>query len=267
MPQRKIGFIGAGMMAGAIAQGVVKKGLYQGEEIAMYDPNKDKLSSLKQELGIVPLDCAEEIFAQCQLVVIAVKPQHFNTVNYKESVNKPTIVSIMAGVTIAAIEEKFPNLGIVRVMPNNPAQVGEAMSAYCYNELVQPEQLAKVEEVLKAIGEVAVVSENQMDAVCGLSGSAPAFMYAVLEGLADGGVLMGLPRDVAYKLAAQTMKGAAEMVLKTHKHPGELKDMVTSPGGTTIKGMYALEKMGLRAAMMSAVEEAALQSKKLGELK
>ena len=117
------------------------------------------------------------------------------------------------------------------------------------------------------VGEVALVDEAQMDAVCGLSGSAPAFMYAVLEALADGGVMMGLPRNTAYKLAAQTMKGSAEMVLKTGKHPGELKDMVTSPGGTTINGMYALEKMGLRAALMNAVEEATLQSKKLGEMK
>lgn len=267
MPQKKIGFIGAGMMASSIAAGVVQKGLCLGADIIMYDLNLDKLLKLKQEMGIEPAKGAEEVFAQSEIVIIAVKPQHFSNVKYEPSDNKPLIVSIMAGVTIAALEEKFPNLPIVRVMPNNPAQIGEAMSAYCTNKLVQAEQLAAVEAVLKAIGEVAAVEENQMDAVCGLSGSAPAFMYAVLEGLADGGVLMGLSRDVAYKLAAQTMKGAAEMVLKTHKHPGELKDMVTSPGGTTIKGMYALEKMGLRAAMMSAVEEATLQSKKLGELK
>ena len=141
------------------------------------------------------------------------------------------------------------------------------MSAYCINEAVTAQDKKWVEEILAAVGETAFVNETQMDAVCGLSGSAPAFMYAVIEALADGGVMMGLSRDIAYKLAAQTMKGSAEMALKTGKHPGELKDMVTSPGGTTIKGMYALEKMGLRAALMSAVEEATLQSKKLGEMK
>ncbi len=263
----KLGFIGAGMMASALAHGVRKNNLLNGADIMMYDVNADKLTKLQAEVGIVPAKSAEEVFQNCASVIIAVKPQHLATVGYSAGENKPLIISIMAGVTIQALEEKFAASPIVRVMPNNPAQIGEAMSAYCINEAVTAQDKKWVEEILAAVGETAFVNETQMDAVCGLSGSAPAFMYAVIEALADGGVMMGLSRDIAYKLAAQTMKGSAEMALKTGKHPGELKDMVTSPGGTTIKGMYALEKMGLRAALMSAVEEATLQSKKLGEMK
>ena len=254
-------------MAQALAQGVCQKELLSGAEIIMYDINSPKTAELKKNLGIVPADSAQEVFASAESVIIAVKPQHLHTVEYQENANKPLIISIMAGVTLARLAEKFPNLPIVRVMPNNPAQIGEAMSAFCVNDLADEQDKKWCEEILSAVGEAVLVDESQMDAVCGLSGSAPAFMYAVLEALADGGVMMGLPRATAYKLAAQTMKGSAEMYLKTGKHPGELKDMVTSPGGTTIKGMYALEKMGLRAAVMSAVEEATLQSKKLGEMK
>lgn len=267
MSKIKLGFIGAGMMAQALAEGVCQKGLLTPQKIMMYDINSPKTAELGQRLGIVPASSAEEVFSLCESVIIAVKPQHFATVGYKETANKPLIISIMAGVTLAKLAEKFPTLPIIRVMPNNPAQIGEGMSAFCVNNLVDEHSKKWCEEILAQVGEVALVDEAQMDAVCGLSGSAPAFMYAVLEALADGGVMMGLPRNTAYKLAAQTMKGSAEMVLKTGKHPGELKDMVTSPGGTTIKGMYALEKMGLRAALMNAVEEATLQSKKLGEMK
>lgn len=265
MSLKKLGFIGAGMMATALAKGVCNKGLIAADDIMMYDINPEKLSALQDEIGIVIANSDTEVFQNCESVIIAVKPQHFGSINYAESANKPIIISIMAGITLAKLEEKFVGLPIARVMPNNPAQISAGMSAYCGNDLLSASDSAWVGEILSAVGEVAVVAENQMDAVCGLSGSAPAFMYMMIEALADGGVMMGLPRDTAYKLAAQTMKGAAQMVLETKKHPGELKDMVTSPGGTTIQGVYALEKMGLRAALMSAVEEATLQSKKLGE--
>ncbi len=265
MSLKKLGFIGAGMMASALAKGVCSKELLKADDIMMYDINPDKLTKLHDELGIVIANDTQEVFQNCESVIIAVKPQHLKMIKYEAGANQPIIISIMAGVTIATLEEKFADLPIARVMPNNPAQISQGMSAYCGNQLLSAKDSAWVGEILAAVGEVAVVSENQMDAVCGLSGSAPAFMYMMIEALADGGVMMGLARDTAYKLAAQTMKGAAQMVLETGKHPGELKDMVTSPGGTTIRGIYALEKMGLRAALMTAVEEATLQSKKLGE--
>ena len=265
MAQYKLGFIGGGAMAGAIISGVLKNNLVDKKEILVYDTNPAKLSDVAARYGVMASSSDNEVLSLCDMVVLAIKPQHFAPLEVKIKENRPIIVSIMAGVTINRLEDKFKALPIARIMPNVAAQVLESMSAICANDVMTERELDGVVALFEAVGKTVLVSEDQMDAVCGLSGSGPAYMFLILEAMADGGVKMGLNRGDAYKLAAQTMLGAAEMMLQVKKHPGVLKDMVTSPGGTTIQGIAVLEEKGVRAAMMQAVEAATLQSKKLGE--
>ncbi len=235
-------------------------------QISAFDPATSRLHELASRLSIRALDEASQV-GQAQVILLAVKPQVLQAAlePLRDLDVEHTIISIAAGVTTEAIESCFSKqVPVVRVMPNTPALVNRAASAIAPGRFAGPKNLEMARTIFKAVGIAVDVSEKDLDAVTGLSGSGPAFVYLFIEALADGGVRAGLSRDVAVKLAAQTVMGSAQMVLETGKHPGELKDMVASPGGTTIAGLHALEQKAFRGTVMDAVVAAAQRSRELG---
>lgn len=268
MIERKIGFIGAGKMAEALARGIVGAGIVQAPDVLASDPSEERRRLFGQEIGATVVEANTALMAAAEVVVLAVKPQVLPAVveEIAPSVRpEHLIVSIAPGITLAWLHERLGTGRLVRVMPNTPALVGEGAAAFCRGPGADDSDAALVEQMLSAVGLCVEVEEDRMDAVTGLSGSGPAYVYTVVEALSDGGVKMGLPRAVAMRLAAQTVLGAARMVLETGREPGELRDQVTTPGGTTIEGLRALENAGVRKAFIDAVEAATLKSKKLGE--
>lgn len=263
----KIGFIGGGAMAGALLTGLAGSGVISCQNLYVSDVNKARLEQLKDALNINILYDNRELVQVADIVVLAVKPAVvlpvLNDVSDKIRPGQ-TIVSIAGGVATGALERAAgKDAAMVRVMPNTPAFVGEAASAVCAGTRAGRADVEKALAIFNAVGRAVEVPEKLMDAVTGLSGSGPAYMYIILEALADGGVRMGLPRDTAMLLAAQTMLGAAKMALSSGRHPGQLKDMVTTPGGTTIEGLYSLEADGLRGSLIRAVEAATLKSREI----
>lgn len=266
---KKIGFIGAGNMATALIKGVVKAGLLEPDFITAGDVDIEKLESLKNEYGInVVFKENQKIISECGIIILAVKPQIFEKI-LKEIAPKlnmsKLVISIAAGITTEYIE-KIVNkeLKIVRAMPNTPALILEGATAIAPGDHATEDDMKIAHEIFKAVGKVAEVDESQMDAVTGLSGSGPAYIFMIIEALSDAGVKMGLSRSVAMKLAAQTVMGAAKLQIETDMHPGRLKDMVTSPGGTAIAGIHTLEQGGLRTTLINAVESATKRSIELG---
>ena len=261
------GFIGSGKMATALIKGMIRAALAPADSICASDPLPTARTILQSETGVNIFDSNLEVARRSDVLVLAVKPQSMREV-LSELRPKVTaehlVVSVAAGVTIASIDEGLRARGrIVRVMPNTPALVGEGASAYAMGPRTIGEDEALVKGCLESVGRAVRVPETLLDAVTGLSGSGPAFVYVMIEALSDGGVRVGLPRDVATLLAAQTVLGAAMTVRETGLHPGVLKDQVTSPGGTTIAGLHALERGGLRAALIDAVEAATRRSAEL----
>ena len=261
---KKIGFIGAGAMAEALLTGIVKAGLTHPENLFTSDVSQERLAYLAHKLGVKTAESNRQLAAESDLILLAVKPQGVGSVLADiRQVIKPgqVVVSIAAGIPISMMETVLDqSVAVVRVMPNTPCLVGEGASALALGAHAGTKEEAMVSAILGAVGKVVTVKENLMDGVTGLSGSGPAYMYVILEALADAGVKVGLPRDVALTLAAQTMLGAAKMVLETGEHPGKLKDMVTTPGGTTINGLYALDKGNLRYTLINAVKKATNRS-------
>lgn len=268
MSSPKIGFIGAGQMALALAQGFLKKAGIPAENILAADVYDAAREQFTAATGIRTVTDNGELAGACDVLILAVKPQVLPAVLAELApaiTPAHRVISIVAGVTLAALEQKLGGeTRIFRVMPNTPCLVGEGAVAFCASDAVTEEDVALVARLLKSVGRCFMVREALMDAVTGLSGSGPAYAFLMLEALSDAGVREGLPRDVATTLAAQTLKGAAEMVLITGEHPGVLKDRVTSPGGTTIAGLAELESHGLRAALYAAVHAATLRSGELG---
>ena len=264
---KKIGFIGAGNMAEAMIRGVISTGLYSADEIVASEVHEPRRRHIAEHLGIdIHVDNAEVAKAS-KFVVLSVKPQQVKDVlaSLKGHLTKDHLVmSILAGTTTATLESNEPACRFVRVMPNQPCMVSASASAFSRGSKATDGDCELVDRVLKAVGISFEVSENLLDAVTGLSGSGPAYAYMMIEALSDGGVLMGLPRDVSMKLAAQTLLGAAKTILETGEQPGKMKDVVCSPGGTTIEGVKVLEEFGLRSALMNAVEAATMRSKELG---
>lgn len=263
----KIGFIGAGNMGGAIIGGAVSSGLLSGADIKVADRDDDKLNELKNKFGITiaenNVDCTD-----CDMVFLCVKPNVLREVisEISEISSKKTVfVSIAAGQSLEKISDMFArdDIKIVRVMPNTPALVGEGMSAVCANSNVTKNELACVTDILKSFGRAEVVSESLMDTVTAVSGSSPAYVFMFIEAMADAAVAGGMPRDKAYTFAAQAVLGSAKMVLDTGMHPGALKDMVCSPGGTTIDAVAVLENKGMRSAVMNAVKACIEKSKSM----
>ena len=264
----KIGFIGAGKMASALAGGFVRKHQVKVENLIASDPIGASRDSFAEITGGRTTDSNAEVASFADLIFLAVKPDRcadaLQSIHayWRES---QCLISIVAGLSTDHLAFYLPAGGrIIRVMPNTPALVGASASALCLGEFATATDAEQALILMSAIGTVERVPESMMDAVTGLSGSGPAYVYQFIEALSDGAVAAGLTRDQATRLAAQTVLGSARMVHETGAHPGLLKDMVTSPGGTTIEGIHELEKGGMRAAVMNAVRAAASKSRKLG---
>jgi pyrroline-5-carboxylate reductase len=264
---KKIGFIGAGQMARALAGGFVKNGLVSGNQISASDP---AAAATKQLLADVPgATVAEDntaVVAGADVVFLAVKPHQMQQAiaQIDASVRGGTLfVSIAAGLPLARLTKWLDSSRVIRVMPNTPSLVGKGAAAFCPAAGATPADRQLVAQLLGCVGLAVELDERLIDAVTGLSGSGPAYVYLLIEALSDGGVKMGLPRDVATSLAAHTVQGAAEMVLAAQEHPAVLRDRVTSPGGTTIAGLAELERGGMRAAVLAAVEAATKRSVEL----
>ncbi len=268
MLSQSIGFIGAGQMARALAAGFVKAGLLKPSQVSASDAVPAALAAFAVAVpGAQSAADNATLVGNCDIVFLAVKPQQAGAA--LTGLTKPAadklVISIAAGVTLATLSAALGKSRLVRVMPNTPCLVGQSASGYALGPRATADDGALVASLLESVGRAFAVDEKLLDAVTGLSGSGPAFVYVMIEALSDAGVQMGLPRDVAMQLAAQTVRGAAQMVLETGEHPGVLKDRVASPGGTTIAGLAALEAGGLRGTLIAAVEAATRRSIELGK--
>jgi pyrroline-5-carboxylate reductase len=261
----KLGAIGGGVMGEAIISRLLTQGTYHSDEIIVSEPTLQRREFLQQQYGVQVTD-DNNLAAKAPVLLLAIKPQVFDRV--VEALNHPNptqlVISILAGVDTVRLERAFPNQPVVRAMPNTPATVGAGMTAIAAGNCIQPQDLALATKIFQAVGEVVTVPESLMDAVTGLSGSGPAYVAIAIEALADGGVAAGLPRAIADQLALQTVIGTAQLLNESGLHPAQLKDRVTSPGGTTIAGVTKLEQAGFRSALIEAVIAAARRSRELG---
>lgn len=261
----KYGFIGCGNMGGAILYGALESGILSKDDVYVYDINPAMMGKASG-WGVHLSRNDEDVCQNADLILLAVKPQ--NTAEAlaqcKKALEGKALMSIVAGVTVSRLQAMIDGTPrILRIMPNTPAMVFEGAFALCSDNDFTNEELEAAKSLYSSIGIVELVPEHLIDAVCGLSGGGPAYVSMFIEAMADGGVKQGLPRKTAYRLAAQTCLGTAKMILEMNIHPGELKDMVTSPGGTTIEGCEALEKGGMRAAVMECINAGAEKSKQL----
>lgn len=256
------------MMGEALISRLIAEGLYQAQDVMVSEPLPERRSFLMNQYG-VQVTGDNSVVATAQVLLLAIKPQVFETVVQQLAIAPSTaspslVLSILAGTTLAKLEAAFPGKAVIRAMPNTPATVGAGMTAIAPGKNVRSEQIDQAQCIFAAVGEVVQVPESSMDAVTGLSGSGPGYIALVVEALTDGGVAAGLPRAIAAKLALQTVKGTAQLLQETGLHPAELKDRVTSPGGTTIAGIAHLEQAGFRSALIEAVRAAYQRSQELG---
>lgn len=263
---KAIGFIGGGAMAEAIIKGLLGKGA-QPERITVSDLSTQRLEYLENHLKVKIVRENKSVVQNSEVIIMAVKPQNLGEAVMSlapQITADKLLISILAGIPTSRIEELLPDeIHVIRVMPNTPALVGCGTTVLAGGSRATEEDIHTASEIFQCVGNVSILPEKLMNAVTGLSGSGPAYVYMIIEALADGGVMAGLPRDVALRLAADTVYGSARMVQETQRHPGQLKDMVTSPGGTTIYGLHQLEKAGVRGSIMDAVLAA---TKRAGEL-
>jgi pyrroline-5-carboxylate reductase len=269
MKSRKLGFVGAGNMAGALIKGLLHAGVVAPENIVASDVKGDRLKQLHAAHGIRTTSDNHALAREVDVLVLSVKPQVIDKVlgEFGNDVRKETLViSVAAGVPIEAIESRLPEgARVVRSMPNTPATALAGATAIAPGAHATEADLDVARALFEAVGRVVVLDENLLDAVTGLSGSGPAYVMLIIEALADGGVKVGLHRDTALLLAAQTVYGSAKLLLETGEHPGRLKDMVTSPGGTAIAGLHTLESGALRKTLIDAVEAATVRAQSLGQ--
>ena len=261
----KIGFLGAGAMGGAILSGAVSAGVLDPENVYVSDVS-EKILEKYAALGCNICKNNDELGKASDIVVLAVKPQYAAPAlaTLGDTMNGKAVISIMAGATVERIRSMIKgDIRVLRCMPNTPALVNAGAFALCNETDLTAEEKAFAEKLFTSIGIVEWMSEKLIDTACGLAGSGPAFVALFIEALADGGVLEGLPRPTAYRLAAQTVMGTAKRIMDTGMHPGQVKDMVSSPGGTTITGCQVLEEMGFRAAAIDAVQAATNRSREL----
>ena len=268
---RRLGVIGTGRMGAALVRGLITGGAIAPDKVIANDPDRAALDALARETGIRTAPDNAALAAAADIILIALKPEIVRPVLERLRAGLGPghlLVSIAAGIPIRAIEEAAGGeRRIVRVMPNACCLIGVGASAYAVSHRTTPEDAGDVRTILESVGLAVEVNEAQLDAVTGLSGSGPAYVAIVIEALADGGVRMGLARADALRLAIQTVAGAAQLLLATGQHPAELKDAVTSPGGTTAAGLAALERAGVRAAFIDAVEAATRRATELGQAK
>ena len=264
-----LGFVGAGKMATALANGCVRSGVVPAASVIASDAIAGAREAFARAVGARVTGFNPDVATAAQIIVLAVKPDQVGAVLAELRpflTEAHLIVSIAAGIPLARLEEMLgPGARVIRAMPNTPALVGASASAFALGRWATRDDAAMVQRILSAVGLAIEVPEKLLDAVTGLSGSGPAYIYLAIEALSDGGVAAGLPRDIALQLAAQTVVGAGRMVLETGLHQGALKDMVTSPGGTTIEAVHELEKAGFRAALIGAVRTSADKAKKIGQ--
>lgn len=265
---KTIGFIGAGNMAEAMIRGLLRGGDFAIAQIAASGPREERMRELRDAYGIYATT-DNKVPAASEIVVLSVKPQILSRVldDVGSTISSDALViSIAAGIPVASIQSRLaPGTRVVRAMPNTPALVDAAATAIARGEFASDSDLEEAKRIFDAIGTTVILDESLMDAVTGLSGSGPAYVFLILEALSDAGVKVGLSRRTAQLLAAQTVLGSAKMLLETNEHPGRLKDMVTSPGGTAITGLHTLEHGGVRTTLMNAVEAATRRSRELGE--
>ncbi|XP_017860796.1 PREDICTED: pyrroline-5-carboxylate reductase 1, mitochondrial [Drosophila arizonae] len=273
----RIGFIGGGNMAFAIGSGLIAGGIVKASQVMVSGPHLENLSRWR-DLGAVTTDENYDVMEHTDIIFICVKPHmlapcaaqlKYKYVPSAKDASK-LLVSVLAGTTLNTLEEKFAfietsALKIIRTMPNTSMQVGEGCTVYAGNPHCSHQDLEKVHLMLNSLGLAQQVPETMIDAVTGVTGCGPAFVYTIIEAFADGGVKQGVPRQMALQFAAQTLLGAAKTVLLTGKHPAVLRDEVCSPGGSTIVGVHELEKGNLRATIINAVEKASLRSAELGK--
>jgi pyrroline-5-carboxylate reductase len=265
---KRIGFLGCGNMGEALVKGLVEANVVKGEALMVSDTRAERLADLDRRYGVRIAKDNVELVRESDVVVLAVKPQIMTPV-LKEIASslsrRQLVISVAAGVATATIRAAVgKDIRLIRVMPNTPALVLEGATAIAKAQGLEAGDLEIAQEIFGAVGKAVVLDEELMDAVTGLSGSGPAYVAVVIESLADGGVKMGLDRQTAMTLATQTVLGAAKLLLETGVHPGALKDMVSSPGGTSITGIAALEEGGIRTTFIKAVERATLRSRELG---
>ena len=255
---KKIGFIGAGNMGGAILGGILNANLVDNEHIIASVKSDESMKRIKETYNVKVTKDSKEVARESDILFVAVKPNVYDEVleDVKDEIDdKKIVVTIAAGKTIDSVEKIIgDDKKIVRTMPNTPALVGEGMASLTPNKNITEEELNEIKSIFDALGQSEVVNEDMIHAVIGASGSSNAYAFMFIESIADGAVLAGMPRDKAYKFAAQGVLGAAKMILETGKHPGELKDMVCSPGGTTIEAVKVLESENFRGAVIKAVE-------------
>ncbi|KAF0218659.1 MAG: pyrroline-5-carboxylate [Geobacteraceae bacterium] len=267
LTDKKIGFIGGGNMAEALIRGLLTGGV-PAADVTVAEPLTERREFLADRYGVQVTADNNAVVAGCDVIILAVKPQIsgqvLKVIGGTLSAEKP-LISIMAGITTETIEAAFPGaVRVVRVMPNTPALVMEAASAVAPGAHATSEDISLTRRIFELVGKAYLVEEKLLDAVTGLSGSGPAYVLTFIEALSDAGVKNGLPRDIATGLAAQTVFGTAKLLLATHEHPALLRDKVTSPGGTTIAGLHALEQVGFRGTVIDAVDAATARSKELG---
>lgn len=276
LKQCTIGFIGGGNMATAICEALVRKGVRY-SQVYVSGPHEDKLLSWKKNGAHISTDNGK-IAEEADIIFLAIKPHIlaaavaniYDTINTPNKAANKLYISILAGVKLESLEKILSTLEgsrVIRVMPNTPMMVGEGCSVYCPGQQATDFDIGLVKTILELSGICQLVPESMIDAIGALAGCGPAFIYLIIEAMSDGGVKMGIPRAMATSFAAQTVLGAAKMVLETQKHTGVLKDEVCSPGGTTITGIHALEAGGVRVAMMNAIEAATKKSEELGHKK
>lgn len=265
----KLGMIGGGVMAEAILSRLLQRSLFAPQEVLVSDPQAERRHYLSQTYGIGVTADNQSPAEATDAILLAIKPQIVDQVALElqgsSSLHQSCLISILAGVTLSKLERLFPDHSIIRVMPNTPATVGAGMSAIAIGTHVSEAQIRLTQSIFAAVGEVVELPERLLDAVTGLSGSGPAYVAIFIEALADGGVAAGLPRAIAQQLALQTVWGTADLLRQTALHPAILKDRVTSPGGTTIAGVAALEQAGFRSATIEAVKAAYQRSVELGQ--
>jgi pyrroline-5-carboxylate reductase len=264
----RIGFVGAGNMAEALIRGLTSAGVAESRQIIAAEPREERRAELSSRYGIQTTADNSEVAREADILLLAVKPQVMARVLDEIQPHvKPTalVISVAAGIPTAAIEAHLPRVRVVRTMPNTPALVGAGATAIAAGGHATRADLDAAKRIFDSVGMSVVVEESQMDAITGLSGSGPAYMFLIIEALSDAGVKVGLSRHIAQSLAAHTVLGSAKLLIETNEHPGRLKDMVTSPGGTAIAGLHTLEAGGLRTTLMNAVEVATNRSRELGE--
>lgn len=257
-------------MGEALISRLIALQIYPAEAVMVSEPKPERRDYLQQQYRIGVTADNRVAAAASEVLLLSVKPQTLEAVvaslqNEDRASTKPLIISILAGVSLEKLETAFPERAIIRAMPNTPATIGEGMTALSPGATAKPEDVSKARSIFTAVGQVVEVPESLMDAVTGLSGSGPAYIAVAIEALADGGVAAGLPRDIALQLAKQTVLGTARLIQESGLHPAQLKDRVTSPGGTTIAGLAELERSGFRSALIEAVRAASRRSRELGD--